>query len=69
MKKVFLDPKVLNRDVQGTSAGPSCQTSWGPNDGTFSGRLRDVGHTCFLTSTKKHTKLTLTGYSRLYNEL
>ena len=28
----------------------------------------DVGHTCFLNSTNKHIKLTLTGYSRIYNE-
>ena len=27
-----------------------------------------VGHTCFLNSTHKYIKLTLTGYSRLYNE-
>ena len=29
--------------------------------------LRDVGHTCFLNSTHKHIKLTLTCYSRLRN--
>ena len=30
--------------------------------GTLWGRLRDVGHTCFLNSTHKHIKLTLKGY-------
>ena len=30
---------------------------------------RDVSHTCFLNSTQKHSKLALTGYSRLYSEL
>ena len=35
-----------------------------------SGDVRgDFGHTCFLNSTRKHIKLTLTGYSRLYREL
>ena len=38
--------KVLNGDVHGTSTGP--------DDGTFWGRPRDVGHTCFLNSTQKH---------------
>ena len=55
--------KVVNGDVDGTSSGPSCRTSRGPNDGTFWGRPRDVGHKCFLNSTEKHIKLTLTGYS------
>ena len=55
--------KVLNGDVHGTSTGPSCGTSRGPNDGTFWGRPRDVGHICFLNSTQKHIKLTLTSYS------
>ena len=27
--------RVLNRDVHGTSTGPSCGKSMGPNDGTF----------------------------------
>ena len=40
-----------------------------PNDRTIWGRPPDVGHTCFLNSTQKHIKLTLTGYSRLYSEL
>ena len=61
--------KVLHGDVHGTSTGPSCGTSRGPDDGTFWGRPRDVGHTCFLNSTQKHISLTLTGYSRLYSEL
>ena len=55
--------------LHGTSTGPSCGTSWEPNDGTFWGRPRDVGHTGFLNLTHKHIKLTLTGYSRLYSEL
>ena len=57
--------KVLNWDVHGTSTGPSCGTFRGPNDGTFQGNPRDVGQTCFLNSTHKHIKLTLTSYSRL----
>ena len=61
--------KGLNGDFHGTSTGPSCGTSRGPNDGTFWGCPRDVGHICFLNSTHKHIKLTLTGYSRLYSEL
>ena len=44
------------------SAGPSCGMPLGPNDGTFCGRARDVGHTCFLNSAQKHIKITLTGY-------
>ena len=39
--------------------------SKGPNDGTFQGLPCDVGHICFLNSTQKHIKLTLTGYARL----
>ena len=46
--------KVLNGDVHGTSTGPSCRTSQAPDDGTFWGRPRDVGHTCFLNPTQKH---------------
>ena len=61
--------KVLNVGVHRTSTGPSCGTSWGPNDRKFYGRLRDVGQTCFLNSTYKHIKLILTGYSRLDIEL
>ena len=61
--------KVLNGDVHGTSTEPSCETSQGPNDGTFWGRPRDVGHACFVNSTQKHIKLTLAGYSRCYSEL
>ena len=61
--------KVLNGNVHGTSMGPSCGTSRGPNDGTFWRRPRDVGHTCFLNPTEKHIKHTLTGYSRLFSEL
>ena len=46
------------------------ETSRVPNDGTLWGRPRDVGHICFLNSTQKHIKLTLTGYySSLYSEL
>ena len=33
------------------------------NNGTFSGRPRDVGNIYFLNSTEKHIKLILTGYS------
>ena len=61
--------KVVNGDVHGTPTGPSCGTSRGPNDGTFWGRPRDVGHICFQNSTQNHIKLTSTGYSRLYSEL
>ena len=49
--------------------GTNCEMSWQSNHGTFWGRPRGVGHTCFLNSTQKDIKLTLTGYSRLYNEL
>ena len=50
----------------GRSTRSSCGTSLGANDGTFWGRPQDVGHTCFLNSTQKHIKLTLTGpYSEL----
>ena len=66
MKNKF--SKVLNEDVYETSTRPGWETSRGPNDGTFSGRLRDVGHTWFLNSTHKHIKVTLSGYSRLYSE-
>ena len=52
--------KVLNGEVHGTSTEPSCGTFRGPNDGTFWGHPRDVGHICFLNSTQKHIKLTLT---------
>ena len=52
--------KVLNGDVHRTSTGPSCETSWRPNGGTFRGRPRDVSHKCFLNPTQKHIKLTLT---------
>ena len=38
--------KVLNGDAHGTSTGPICRTSRGPDDGTFCGRPRDVGPTC-----------------------
>ena len=51
------------------STGPECGTSRGPNDGTFWGRPQDFSHTCFLNSTQKHIKLTLTSYSKLYSEL
>ena len=44
-------------------------TLWGQNDGKFWGRQRDVGHSCFLNSTQKHIKLTLTGYSRLLTQV
>ena len=40
--------KVLKGGVDGTSTGPSYRTSRGPNDGTFWGRPRDVGLTCFF---------------------
>ena len=59
--------KVLNREVHETPMGTSCEMSWRSNDGTFWGRPRGVGHTCFLNSTQKDIKLTLTGYSRLKN--
>ena len=50
--------KVLNGEVR--------RTSQGPNDGTFWEHPRDVSHTGFLNSTRKHIKLILTGYSRFY---
>ena len=59
---------VVNGDVRQTSTGNSCGTSRGPNNATFQGRPRGVDQTCFLNSTQKHIKLTLTGYSRLYRE-
>ena len=62
-------PKGLNGDVHRTSTGPSCGTPRGRNDGMFWGRPRAADHTCFLNSSHKHIKLTLTGYSRLYSEL
>ena len=62
------DSKNLNRDVQGTSMRPSCGMSPEPNDEMLWGRLRDVGHTCFLNRTHEHIKLILTGYSRLHSE-
>ena len=34
--------KVPNGDVHGTSVGPSCETSRGPTDGTFSGRQSNM---------------------------
>ena len=65
-KQIFKSSKWGRpQDVYGTKL----QMSPGPNDGTFWGRPRDVGHICFLNSTQKHIKLTLTGYSRLYSEL
>ena len=54
---------VLKEEVHWTSIGPSCGTSQWPNDGTFLGRSWEVGHICFLDSTQRHTKLTLTSYS------
>ena len=51
------------------STGPSCGMYWGPNHGMFWGQPWDVVHAGFLNSTKKHIKLTLGGYSRLYSEL
>ena len=52
--------KSLNaRDLQGTFMGLS---------GDDYKTARDVGQTCFLNSTHKHVKLTLTGYSRHYSE-
>ena len=60
---------MLNGDAHETSTGPSCGTILGKNDGTFWGRLRGDGHTCFLNPTQKHIKLTLTSYSILYGEL
>ena len=51
------------------STGSSFETSLEPNDGMFWERLRDVGHTCFLNSTQKYIKLTLTVYPRFYSEL
>ena len=60
--------KVLNGDVHRMSMEPNCGTSRGPNDRTFWERPQEVGHTCFLNSTNKHIKLTLTGYLKLYSE-
>ena len=51
--------KGLNGAIHGTFTRPSCWTSRGPYVGTFWGRSREVGHTCFLNSTHKHIKLTL----------
>ena len=65
------EEKMCKRSKWGrhrTSMGPSCKTSLGPNDGRFQGRPWEVGQTCFLNSTHKHKKLTLTSYSRLYSE-
>ena len=59
-----LRSKVLNGDVHGTSTGPSCGKSRAQNDETFWGPPRDVGHICFLNSTQKHIKSTLTSYSK-----
>ena len=59
---------VLNGDVCKMSTGSSCGTSDGPNNGTFQGYPRYVGQTCFLNSTRKHIKLTLAGYSKLYSK-
>ena len=56
-------------DVHGTLTEPICGMCQGPNGGTFWEHPQDVGHTCFLNSAQKDIKLTLTGYSRLYNEL
>ena len=50
--------KVLNGDVHGTSKGPSC--------GTFWGRPRDVGHTCFF---KFNSETYLTYFDRLLETL
>ena len=47
------------RDVYGTQL----RNIRGPNDGRFWGRLQDVAHICFLNSTQKDLRLTLTGYT------
>ena len=52
--------KVRNGDIHGTSRRPRYGTSRRPNDGPW-----DVGYICFLNSTQKYIKLTLTGYSRV----
>ena len=67
--KANIQSKILNGEDNEMPTGSRCGTPGGRNDGTFWGRPRDVDHTCFLNSTQKHIKLTLTGYSRLYNEL
>ena len=49
--------------------GMSTGRLWDPTAGhpgdQIMGRSRDVSQTCFLNSTHKYIKLTLTGYSRL----
>ena len=51
------------------STGPTCGMSWGQNDGTFSGRPRDVGYTYFLNSAHKLIKFTLTGIYKIFTRL
>ena len=50
----------------GTSMGRLRDLVVGRLGDQIMGRCKDVGHSCFLNSTHKHIKLTLTGYSRLY---
>ena len=59
---------VLIGDVRETSTGSRCVTSRRPNTGKFYEGPRNVSQTCFLNSTHKHIKQTLTGYSRLHSE-
>ena len=59
---------VPNGDVHETSMGSRYETFQGPSYVTFQGRPQDVRQTCFLHSSHKDIKFTLTGYSRLYAE-
>ena len=59
--------KILNEDVHRTPARPSYGTSGGSIDGTFwDVRGTSIIHV-FLNPARKHIKLTLTSYSRLYS--
>ena len=61
---LFLQEEQIFKSFKwGTSTGPSCGTSLGPNDEPFQGRPWDVGQTYVLNSTHKYIKLALTGYS------
>ena len=60
--------RVRPRDFYKTQLWDVPGTEWWDVIGTSAGRLRDIGQTCFLNSTHKHSKLTLIVYSRLQNE-
>ena len=63
----FTGKKNIQRSKWGRPQDPVAGR--GPNDGTFWGRPQDVGYACFLNSTHKHIKCTLTSYSRHNSEL